>query len=277
MLTEAALKVVTPDHLGFRTTCGRQVRIGRLPLGAPDRPVWRISLDVGHAPDGDHGTWAGLTPAEARRLAVALLAQAAAIDRSAANAAIGRSAPDGAADRSAPIGRSAPDGAADRSAAIGRSAPNGAAERSGAGDHSIASGTGGDSGEGRIDVAHVSGESYAITTRGHAVLADQPVRSGGADAAPTPTELLVAALASCVAFYSGRYLVRHGLDRDGLAVSAEFTMATDRPARVGGVRLRITVPGPLPESRRAALLAVASHCTVHNTLRQEPEVAIDLA
>jgi putative redox protein len=129
---------------------------------------------------------------------------------------------------------------------------------------------------GRITVRHVSGDAYAIAARGHSVLVDQPVADGGEDTAATPTELLVASLASCVAFYAGRYLTRHGLDRAGLAVAAEFTMATDRPARVASVRLHLSAPA-LPEGRRAALLAVASHCTVHNTLRQEPSVSIELA
>jgi len=43
------------------------------------------------------------------------------------------------------------------------------------------------------------------------------------------------ALASCVAFYVGRYLVRHGLERDGLRVTAKFAMAADRPAQVLGL------------------------------------------
>jgi putative redox protein len=60
-------------------------------------------------------------------------------------------------------------------------------------------------------------------------------------------------------------------------VTAKFVMAAERPARVGAIRLRILVPGGIPAERRAALLAVASHCTVHNTLRQEPGVSIDLA
>lgn len=129
---------------------------------------------------------------------------------------------------------------------------------------------------GGVTVSHVSGDAYAIMVRGHSVLVDQPGADGGEDAAATPTELLVASLASCVAFYAGRYLTRHGLDRAGLAITAEFTMATDGPARVASVRLHISAPG-LPERRRDALLAVASHCTVHNTLRQEPSVSIELA
>ncbi|MET8897008.1 hypothetical protein [Streptomyces albogriseolus] len=39
----------------------------------------------------------------------------------------------------------------------------------------------------------------------------------------------------------------------------------------------IDPPPELPEQRRAGLLAVASHCTVHNTLHQPPEIAVELA
>lgn len=53
-------------------------------------------------------------------------------------------------------------------------------------------------------------------------------------------------------------------------------MAADRPARVAEVRLSLRVPEDLPEARRPALLAVASHCTVHNTLTSPPTVTIDL-
>ena len=205
------------EQPAFRTSCGRDVRVGRLALGGPDRRVGRVSLAIGHASGADDGTWAALTPAEARQLAAALLRQAAAADCGTA------------------------DGAA-----------------------------------GQVGVSYLGGESYAVVTRGHALLTDQPVGAGGADTAMTPTELLVASLSSCVAFYAGRYLARHGLNRDGLHVSAAFSTATDRPARVGKVRLTIGVPGGIPPGREAALLAVASHCTVHNTFRQPPDIAIEL-
>ena len=67
-------------HQSFRTTCGRQVRAGRLALGDAGHPARRVSLDIGQAPDGHDGTWAALTVAEARTLAAALLAQAAAAE-----------------------------------------------------------------------------------------------------------------------------------------------------------------------------------------------------
>ena len=61
-----------------------------------------------------------------------------------------------------------------------------------------------------MDVRFVSGEAYEVAVRGHRVLVDQPAYVGGEDSAPTPTELFVASLATCVGFYAGRYLTRHG-------------------------------------------------------------------
>lgn len=127
-----------------------------------------------------------------------------------------------------------------------------------------------------MDVRFVAGESYEVSVRGHRVLVDQPADAGGQDAAPTPTELFVASLATCVAFYAGQYLTRHGYGRDGLTVSAGFDMASDRPARVSGIRLVVRAPTDMPADRRPALRAVASHCTVHNSLTSAPSVVIEL-
>lgn len=38
-----------------------------------------------------------------------------------------------------------------------------------------------------------------------------------------------------------------------------------------------TPPHALPAARRDAFLAVASHCTVHNTLTQPPDIAVALS
>ena len=142
--------------------------------------------------------------------------------------------------------------------------------------HTISTTQPGDADMHRLEVTHVADDAYSVDVRGHRVQVDQPTEAGGTDTGPTPTELFAASLATCVAFYAGRYLHRHGLPRSGLRVRAEFVMAADRPARVASVRVAIVTPPELPEQRRAALLAVASHCTVHNTLEQPPEIDIEL-
>jgi uncharacterized OsmC-like protein len=76
-----------------------------------------------------------------------------------------------------------------------------------------------------------------------------------------------------VAFYAGRYLDRHGLSRRGLRVTASFTMAADRPARIASMTVSVDAP-MLPPERRAAFLAVVNRCTVHTTLHQTPDIDI---
>lgn len=128
----------------------------------------------------------------------------------------------------------------------------------------------------RIEVRHEEGDRYGIRIRGHDLLVDQPVDEGGADTGPTPTELFVAGLASCVAHYGGRYLRRHGLPTAGFSVRCDFSFAKDRPARVGSVEIAVTLPEAFPDERRAAFHAVVDHCTVHNSVREAPEVRIEL-
>lgn len=125
-----------------------------------------------------------------------------------------------------------------------------------------------------ITVEQLVGEAYEIGVRGHRVRVDQPVEAGGQDSGPTPTELLVGALAGCVAYYAGRYLARHGITREGLAVTADFDLATDRPARITAIRIRLTLPDAFPQARLQPLLAVVTHCTVHNTLVHAPDISV---
>jgi putative redox protein len=127
-----------------------------------------------------------------------------------------------------------------------------------------------------LTVRHLGDDRFAVDVRGHEILVDQPVDAGGEDTAPTPTELFVAGLASCVAFYARRYLKRHDIDPAGLAVAADYVIG-GRPARVTELAVHITPPDALPDERREAFLAVASHCTVHNTLHDAPAVAISMA
>jgi uncharacterized OsmC-like protein len=128
----------------------------------------------------------------------------------------------------------------------------------------------------RIEVRHEDGDRYAMTMGPHTVLVDQPGPDGSAGAAPTPTDLWVMGLAGCVAFYAGRFLDRHGIDRAGMSVTCDFAMASDRPSRVAAIDLRVHLPEGFPEEKRDRLMAVVDHCTVHNSMTTPPTVTIAL-
>lgn len=127
-----------------------------------------------------------------------------------------------------------------------------------------------------VEVTFAEGEVYDIEVRGHRLRVDQP-RYQGTDTAPTPVELFVASLASCAAYYAGRYLVRHLYPRTRLAVHAEFKLAESGPARIESIKLVLQLAHELPPERMKALHAVVSHCTVHNSLRNPPQVDIEIS
>jgi uncharacterized OsmC-like protein len=114
-----------------------------------------------------------------------------------------------------------------------------------------------------------------IEVRDHQIVVDQPVEDGGEDTSASPTELFVAGLVSCIAFYARRYLARHDLPEEGLLVTATYDLVL-RPARVADVRVQLQLPDAVPDERRQALLAVATHCTVHNSLTTPPDVTVEL-
>jgi putative redox protein len=124
-----------------------------------------------------------------------------------------------------------------------------------------------------VHVRHESGDRYRVEIGTHALTVDQPDTG---DAGPTPTDLFVASLASCVAHYAGRFFARHGVDPDGFEVDTTFSMSADRPARVGRIDMHLRLPRAFPDELRGRLAAVVDHCTVHNSITTPPEVRVEL-
>lgn len=125
-----------------------------------------------------------------------------------------------------------------------------------------------------ITVTYVGRDRLRVETRGHIAYADQPVEDGGEDTAPTPTEMFVAGLATCVAFYAERFLRRNGMSTDRLRVTCDYRWA-ENPHRVGDIEVSVAAPG-LTAAKRDAFSRVIEHCTVHNSLLHPPDVHLRL-
>lgn len=124
-------------------------------------------------------------------------------------------------------------------------------------------------------VTHVGEDRLRIKVRGHELFSDQPVEDGGEDSAPTPTEIFVAGLAACTAYYAERFLRRHDLATERLSVTCDYRWA-ENPHRVGEIDLAVEAPG-LTDAKRAAFIRVIEHCTVHNTLQHPPALRLSVA
>ena len=126
-----------------------------------------------------------------------------------------------------------------------------------------------------VKITHLDKVKFAIHSRSHSVICDQPTENGGEDSGMTPPELLLASLGSCAAFYAMQYLKTRNLAETGVEVTVTAEKLK-QPARVGNFRVHVVCPVSLTEEQTEGLMRSVHHCLVHNTLLTPPEIAIEL-
>lgn len=99
----------------------------------------------------------------------------------------------------------------------------------------------------------------------HEIVADLPEDEGGADAGPSPFDLLASALGACTAMTVKWYAAKHRIPLRGVAV--RLTQARTTTGHM--FRRSIDLDGNLSDDQRASLLAAAEHCPVARTLSGE--------
>jgi uncharacterized OsmC-like protein len=104
-----------------------------------------------------------------------------------------------------------------------------------------------------ITVTHLTGVKFSIDIRGHEVLVDQTINGGGTDSAPTPVELLGAAL--------------------GITVSVTQKSACN-PNRVESFDVTVGLPSEIPSRYMPLLERVIHSCPAHNTLAPGAEINV---
>jgi putative redox protein len=57
----------------------------------------------------------------------------------------------------------------------------------------------------QVHIDYAKNLQFQGSARGHKILGDQPIESGGDDAGMTPPEWFLASLGSCVGFYAVKY------------------------------------------------------------------------
>ena len=124
-------------------------------------------------------------------------------------------------------------------------------------------------------VTHVDGVRFAIQVRSHEILVDQTLRGGGTDSAPTPIELLGAALGSCIAYYVRQYLKTRDMPTEGLRVEVVQKKGSN-PSRVEEFLTNVILPAGIEDSYIPVIQRVIETCPAHNTLRMGAAVDVSI-
>lgn len=111
--------------------------------------------------------------------------------------------------------------------------------------------------------------------RGHRLVTDQPLDNGGEDTAPTPYELFLASVGTCVAVTLQGFAAKRGLDVTGLSVKQ--SMRYDDAGLLVAVDLEVHLPPGFPEKYREAALRAAGECSVKKVIAAGPEFTVRAA
>lgn len=125
----------------------------------------------------------------------------------------------------------------------------------------------------RIVARRVQGYAHDVEVEGgHRLRVDEPRAAGGSDTGPSPTRLLGASLASCIAITVEMYAGRKGWDLGAIEVEVEMDFDGPLPT---SFEVGLKLPDGLSPEQRQRLLLIATKCPVHKVLAGGAQVTVN--
>jgi uncharacterized OsmC-like protein len=112
---------------------------------------------------------------------------------------------------------------------------------------------------------------------GDRITTDAPVDNHGRGEAFSPSDLVGAALGSCMLTVMGIFAERHGIDLKGTRATVRKGMVQEPVRRIGELTVRIELPLPTSHPHREALERVALSCPVHRSLHPDVQMPVEFA
>ena len=116
--------------------------------------------------------------------------------------------------------------------------------------------------EGDLRVELIHGPSKSI------IETDAPVDNQGKGAKFSPTDMVVAALASCMMTIMGIVAKRDGIKLEGVTFKAEKHMS-ENPRRIAEILIEFYMPQGLSTEQKTKLEKFAHTCPVHQSLHPD--------
>jgi len=107
--------------------------------------------------------------------------------------------------------------------------------------------------------------TVTITDGVHRWFGDESELDGGANAGPTPFQLLLSSLGACTSITLSMYAKRKAWPLTGVEVNLEFN-PNGKPADGNQIVRHVVLHGDLNDEQRERLLQVANACPVHKVL-----------
>lgn len=125
----------------------------------------------------------------------------------------------------------------------------------------------------RVELEQIAGRRFAIRARGLELIVDDTVEAGGPGDGFRPTELLLGALAACMAGTMMNFAKAQEIPISGVSMALEDEVSK-APTRIGKVSVSMIVETGADRREAQSLECVAAACKIHNTLRSQTDIDV---
>lgn len=108
-----------------------------------------------------------------------------------------------------------------------------------------------------------------LSDTGAEIVTDAPKDNFGKGQMFSPTDLVAAALGSCVLTLIGIVAKKLSVDVSGMSVTVEKEMAAKPVRRIGKIVVHVRIPGPFTEDIKQKLEKAGRECPVHHSLHPD--------
>ena len=109
---------------------------------------------------------------------------------------------------------------------------------------------------------------------GSVIRTDAPKDNMGRGEAFSPTDLVAAALGSCMLTIMGIAAAKHNIDLKGTTIEVSKEMVTSPVRRIGSISVTLRMVPGISQDKRAMLEAAANSCPVHKSLHPDVQTPI---
>lgn len=129
----------------------------------------------------------------------------------------------------------------------------------------------------QIDIVY-EGELHCRLKHGPSqveISTDAPKDNMGKGEAFSPTDLVAAALGSCMLTLMGIYAKRHNLPLDGTRAQVTKEMIQSPERRIGKLTVKFQMARGIPAAQRQAIERAALTCPVHKSLHPDIQIPVE--
>lgn len=121
-----------------------------------------------------------------------------------------------------------------------------------------------------MEITFPGGLKVKATYKGQTILTDQPVFSGGEGSAPTPFDLFLASIGTCVGIYVNSFCAQRNIDTQNIVIRQNMEV-NQQSRMIGKITFEIHLPDEFPVKYKDALVHAANHCAVKRHIMNPPE------